>query len=38
MADARSEIAREQDAAERLSKEINADMEALILGSKTPGE
>lgn len=31
----RAEIAREQEAAERLSKEITANMEALILGSKT---
>jgi len=35
VADGRAEIAREQDAAERLSKEIIADVEALILGSKT---
>lgn len=34
VADGRAEIAREQEAAERLSREITADMEALILGSK----
>lgn len=38
VADARSEIAREQESAERLSNEIIAEVEALILGSKTLGE
>lgn len=38
VADGRAEIFREQEAAEHLSKEINAEVEALILGSKTLGE
>ena len=38
MAAARTEIAREREAAEKLAKEISADLEALILGSKTPNE
>lgn len=35
VAQGRAEIACEQESAERLSKEINAEVEALILGSKT---
>lgn len=38
VAEGRAEIAREQEAAECLSKEIIADVEALILGNKTLGE
>jgi len=34
VADGRAEIVREQEAAERLSKEIIADIEAMILGNK----
>ncbi|MEK6777012.1 MAG: restriction endonuclease subunit S [bacterium] len=33
--DGRTEIVRERQAADRLTKEINAEIEALILGSKT---
>jgi restriction endonuclease S subunit len=35
VAEGRAEIAREQEAAERLSKEISAEVEALIIGSKS---
>ena len=35
VAQGRAEIACEQESAERLSKEISAEVEALILGSKT---
>jgi type I restriction enzyme, S subunit len=38
MAAARTEIAREREAAEKLAKEISADIEALILGTKTLNE
>ena len=34
----RAEIAREREAAERLAKEINAEIEALVLGTKTLNE
>jgi type I restriction enzyme, S subunit len=35
---ARAEIAREQEAADKLAMEISADVEALILGTKNPNE
>jgi type I restriction enzyme S subunit len=38
MAAARTEIAREREVAESLAKEIRADVEALILGTRTLGE
>ena len=34
----RKEIARERETADRLAREINAEIEALILGTKTLGE
>ena len=34
LAAARKEIAREREAADRLDREINAEIEALILGTK----
>lgn len=34
----RAEIAREREAADRLAREINAEIEALILGTKKMGE
>ena len=34
IAAARQEIARERETADRLSREINAEIEALILGTK----
>ena len=38
VADGRTEIAREREAAEKLANEINTDVEALILGTKTLNE
>jgi hypothetical protein len=38
VAEGRAEIAREREAADQLSKEINAEIKALILGTKKLNE